>query len=320
MAAYLFLFLCFLQDPIIIAEPTPEPHILKAKTEVGDLQIIVNSPIVYLQKTGEIRLLDFIATGKLVKDGKELEMVSDYYKVDPKPIRPKFAVSDAYKFESLGSHTQLIIDTDGKIDLKFQFGTQTIHAPIEVKRLPIECGERKDVVVDAIGLPDDMSTHFVRWPEDKWFNGVFYTVEASESIRKIEQWRFKKLPYLTVSIENDKVVSIDSVAERDDSLRFPERFQKQLEKLLNNEEMSEEAGEKKNAEPKLSDFHEWQDIKGNKVRAKFLKFLDQKVYLQVNEFSDDPRNNVLILRINQLTKESADLARKLNAQAKKKKP
>jgi hypothetical protein len=315
----LFLLLIYVsQDGTVKSEPQTEPYLFKAKTIHGELTIQVASPIVYLPKGAPKLLSDFVSIQKLEKDGKEVEVIAGYFDTQPKPIRPKLADSTEYSLQrNEGDSTWILFEKVGKIDLLIQFGEQILSAPIEIKKIPVDVGDHKDVVVDAYGLPDEVTPFFVKWPDSEWHNGVFYTVTAKQGFRQIDQWRYKQMPNLILSIEKDRVVSIDSAATKLDSVRFPEHFRevftKEIEKMQNNQVMDPPPEDKAPPAPDSTDYRVWRDVKGQVVRAKFVKYLNDRVYLQLED------GKSLVLKVNQLTKESADLARELNIQARKKK-
>ncbi len=330
MPVILFVLLSCFQDGSVIAEKQSEPYAYQAKTDLGVLSIEIVTPIIYLPKSGETSILNFCKPWELVKDGVPVEVKAGYLNTKPKPVRPLIDKSDDYSIEEVKDRIMFVFSKEGKISIKLLLGEQSIRIPIEVKKIPIDVGDIDNNVVEAFGLPDETSTHFVKWPENEYHNGVFYVVSASESIRKIVQWRYEKMPYLVISMESGKVVSIDSVAENPtDELRFKDAYKRELMKRVSdrfnqdlnrdrnpnqppNSKMDNQPGDNTNKAPSIDDYHNWTDNQGKVTRAKFVRYADLKVFLVTED-----RDNIVI-RLNNLTKESADLARKFIAQTQQK--
>jgi len=331
MLTFLFFLLsCLPQDGFITADNQIEPYAYQAKTNLGVLSIQIVSPIIYLPKNGSASIWDFCKPSTLVKDGEPVEVKAGYYNLKPKPLRLVIDKSDDYKFEEIKDSLTFVFSKEGKIALNLLLGEQKIKIPLEVKKIQIDEEDTDEKVVETLGLPDDTSTHFVKWPQNEYHNGVFYVVSASQSIRKIEQWRYDRMPYLVISVESGKVVSIDSVAENPtDQLRFKDAYERELLRRVNerfnrnlNEgknpnlppdlKMDNQPGNNDNKAPSIDEYYTWTDNQGKTTKAKFVRYADLKVFLMTEDGSNT------VIRLNNLTKDSADLARKFIAQTQKK--
>ena len=330
MPVILLVLLGFFQDGSVLAEKQSEPYAYQAKTDLGVLSIEIASPIIYLPRSGSTSILSFCNPKGLVKDGVPVEVKGGFLNTKPKPVRPIIDKSDDYKIEEIKDSLMFVFSKEGKIALNLLLGEQAIKVPLEVKKLPIDEDDTDAKVVEAFGLPDDTSTHFVKWPKNECHNGVFYVVSASQSIRKIEQWRYEKMPYLVISMESGKVVSIDSVAENPtDEFRFKDAYQRELLKRVRdrfnqdlnggqnpnpppNSKMGNQPGDNTNKASSIDEYHTWTDNQGKVTKAKFVRYADLKVFLLTEDGSN------IVIRLNNLTKESADLARKFIAQTQTK--
>lgn len=192
----------------ILAKQSKLENVFIAETEHGTLTIQVESPIVYLPKDGKATVDKFLSAG-LVNAGKKVEQKGGFFDTKPAPTKIKRGSSIDY---TLGSEIlgRIEFGKPGTISVVTELGTEKICVPIEVKQLPYSVGMDSDALVLAMGLPKSNNQYFISWPENKFIEGVFYSVSASESIYSVEHWKFDQLPNCIFSIKEGKIRGVHS--------------------------------------------------------------------------------------------------------------
>lgn len=222
-AAILLLFAILVgdQDPVVAVPRKDMPRLFDARTMYGDLIVDVSSPIVYLAKGKPVKISGFVGTN-LTRDGKPVKEVDQFYDWQPKPVALKLIASDTVVFEKHEKYTNTVFSKEGQNIVALTLGEQRVEVPVIVKSVSFEVGQEAADVIKELGLADDVEKIFVEWPTNKFVEGVFYSVSATERIRSIEQWRFKSLPHCVFSVEDRKIVAIDSVCINPfDNFHFP---------------------------------------------------------------------------------------------------
>jgi hypothetical protein len=262
-------------DPIVAVPRKDMPRLFNAKTMYGELIVDVASPIVYLAKGKPVKISGFVGTN-LTRDGKPVKEVDQFYDWQPKLVALKLVASDTVVFENHEKYTDTVFSKEGQNIVALTLGEQRVEVPVIVKSVNFEVGQESADVIKELGLADDVEKIFVEWPINKFVEGVFYSVSVTERIRSIEQWRFKSLPHCVFSVQDRKIVAIDSVCINPfDEFHFPlasdRRHAEEINRRFDQLNLAAVA-----EMPQLSSAEEFTKKDGTKFRATWIEFKNGK--------------------------------------------
>ncbi len=208
-------------DPVIAIQRKDMPRLFDASTKYGDLVVDVKSSVVYLAKGKPTKIADFVGTA-LLRDGKPVREVDQFFDWNPKPVELKLVDTETVSYETREKYTATLFASVGPAVVAMTLGEQRVEVPLKVVSIDYEIGQNSGDLIKDLGLADSVEELFVKWPTNERVEGVFYTVSVQERIRAIEQWRFNAFPHCVFSIEDRKIVAIDSVCINPfDKANFP---------------------------------------------------------------------------------------------------
>lgn len=266
----LLFFHCITIDPIV-AKQGKQPNQFQATTQYGDFEIEVQSPVIYVPKDGKTSIRNFVGVA-LSSNGVPIKEIGGFFDTKPKPTKIRIGESKDYEKRTYGETSQLTFAKLGQINIVMDIGDHQVLVPIEVKEVPFAVGMDSDLLVTSLGLPQSNKHYFVKWPENRTIEEIFYTIEARESIYKVEHWKFNSLPNCIFSIRDTKIYGIHSVfVDPTDRNRFPDAY---MEKQIENRKRElknkiEEDEKEEEPDPRLEEFM----LKNGMVlRARFVDY------------------------------------------------
>ena len=224
MVSLFLMLLLVTQDNSIIAKQVGKPNSFEAETPYGKVVIEVTSPTIYLPQDKPDAIRRFFAIG-LLKGGKSVKEVGNFFATEPKPIKIGYADSPEYDIEKFKTMSLLTFKKPGETMFKVELGELIINVPISVEKVPFKKGMTSDELIATLGIPEATHKFWVKWPTDRHVDTIFYTVTAGQSIRAIEHWMFDKYPNCMFAIENEAIIGIHSVfVDEDNKSEFAERW------------------------------------------------------------------------------------------------
>ena len=199
------------------------PSVFMCDTAGGKLAVCVDSPVFYVTKSQKATYYRSVMHAFRDSDGKVHRDTEGFYPVNGAAVEIKLSsdtpdILEVGKVTKLGIGNDLTIKKEGNAKIKIEFGNDSFTVPIKVVKLDIAegyiaKGDNGADVVRKFGLPDEEKNIFVSYPHTESRDNIIYSTDARSGSRSAKHWKYKKYPYLVISIVNGKVYKISSYRE-----------------------------------------------------------------------------------------------------------
>ena len=153
---------------------------------------------------------DYGVLGLATKFNGENPIKNKYVKIGEETNTITFSSSNekiikfrpATEFSNQGFFT---IYDEGQVSVFVKLDTATVEITLNIVKVPLKDSFLEDEIIDALGLPDYKNNDFIKWPNSKIVDGLFYSttdrVTGSVYGVSVNHWAYKKYPGLIIRLK-----------------------------------------------------------------------------------------------------------------------